>query len=368
MLAAFVTLALFSQSGAAITLSSGTDVDEVQAIGPHGELAAQVYTYEAATFEILKNGKPIKTTPLDTALFRFFGDDPVGYHVEAFLPDGSFYGTATCSTSGAMTITEAHPFVARRGIMTPVEIPEMYKKFDMIIMTAVLPDGSALLQVQKDGSWLGFDDPHGNAEHLIWVRDGRVLADLGPAVKPIIDSVGRIVATQYELEGSPAASNSYGANPGVAVLEQGQIKRICEGKPLAILDDGAIIVERFFPDPLPKAADTDDPIPQKRTGRTSLEVYRNGVFSPFTPPPGLESPGEILSYNGSSYVRGTRAGIPVLQSLNAPHFFPLPSSLPLNSSIECAAYNRIAWSVYDESAAQSHHYVQPLGPLTRVKN
>lgn len=254
-----------------------TAIEQVFAVGPGGAVALNVDQNDAVRPCIYREGRLSNFETLESSLFRFSGDETPGYRITGFLPDGSVYGAGFCGTSGATLMTESRAFIAPKLIMQVVHLPDELKTWEHSIVRAVRSDGAVLLEVKENGFTFNLDDPSAEAERLIWVKEGKLLQDLGPAAEPIFDRDGNIYARQCrDPHGQPVAPNLGPFQEYVVTWKQGRAQIICEGWPVAFWADGSMIFSRRPP----FAAESDGSLIPGNRALAKFFVLPSGSSSP----------------------------------------------------------------------------------------
>lgn len=122
----------------------GAQLMDVQAIGPRGEMAVLLKQGENTWPNLLGDGMFTEIDRLPASLFTYSEQSPIHYRIKGFLPNGDFYGSASCTGHGARMVIQTKPFIVRKGVIDLVEIPEPFDAWESNSLLEIRPDGTAI--------------------------------------------------------------------------------------------------------------------------------------------------------------------------------------------------------------------------------
>lgn len=351
MLVAALCMTLTNPTVSEVKAPRGWELFGVCAAGPKGQLIIESYKEERYGW-LLWDGKNF--TEIGLAESKGFGldeDGVSGVEIAGFLPSGEFFGERFYTYSGASTVVYSRPFISRQGKFAPVSLPKDMSNWELLGVKAVRPDGAMLLQGVRSDTHFIMGDEKKAIEKLMWVKDGKLIEDLGPASNPILLKDGRIIATQYvDADGDPTRSSTNWSKCYVVEINKGSTLRLTDGEAVAAMNDGEIIVKTTGG--MPDGSD-------RALAPVSFHSFKSGKLTPFTVPGAPEEITDLMiTPDGKGSLIGRNGDKPclLLFDRNGSQQVPIPNA---KGDVEFPMFNgdHFAFMVFDYDEAVGRLFV-----------
>ena len=351
MFAATLFMILTNPTVSEVKAPRGWELFGVCGVGPKGQVIIEAYKEERYGWLVWDGKKFAEITLAQAEDFGLDEEGVSGIDVAGFLPNGDFFGERFYTYSGASTIVYSRPFISRQGKFAPVSLPKDMSNWELLGVKAVRSDGAILLQGVRSDTHFIMGDEKKAIEKLMWVKDGKLIEDLGPASNPILLKDGRIIATQYvDADGDPTRSSTNWSKCYVVEINKGSTLRLTEGEAVAALSEGGIIVKTTGG--MPDGSD-------RALAPVSFQSFKNGKLSPFTVPGAPESITDLMiTPDGNGSLIGWNGEKPclLLFDRNGSQQVPIPNA---KGDVEFPMFNgdHFAFMVYDYDGAVGRLFV-----------